>query len=217
MSLKILLKTLNNLRKGLVDGLPEATADRDPFDLFAEWYQVAKDSNIILPNAMALATSTPDGKPSSRMVLLKGYGPEGFTFYTNYGSRKAGELDANPHAALVLHWEILQRQVRIEGSVTRTSEEDSAEYFVTRPRGSQIGAWASRQSAHLDSRADLESRFEEIKKRFDGKEVPLPPFWGGYRVDPIRIEFWQGKANRLHDRLLYIRDGDRWTTERLYP
>jgi pyridoxamine 5'-phosphate oxidase len=217
MSFKLFLKTVRTLTKGLVSGLPEPTEDRDPFELFAEWFGVARESNIILPEAMTLATATSDGRPSARMVLLKGFDSDGFTFFTNYGSRKAIELDSNPHAALVLHWEILQRQVRIEGSVERISSEQSATYFATRPRGSKLGAWASRQSDTVSSRGQLEDDMEATKSKFGNGEIPLPPFWGGYRLRPQRIEFWQGRVNRLHDRLVFNRKGESWETERLYP
>lgn len=217
MSLKILLKTARNLAKGLVTGLPEPMEVRDPLELFAEWFKVAGESNIILPEAMTLATATADGRPSARMVLLKGADEGGFTFFTNYGSRKATEVDANPHAALVFHWEILHRQVRIEGTVKKISAEDSAAYFETRDRSSQLGAWASKQSSVVSSREQLGIAMAEMEAKFDGMEVPLPSFWGGYRLEPERIEFWQGRASRLHDRLVFVRDGDTWRAERLYP
>jgi len=217
MSIKLFLKTARNLTKGVITGLPEPTKDRDPIDLFAEWFDVARDSNIILPEAMILATATLDGRPSARMVLLKGFGEEGFTFFTNYGSRKAGELDSNPYAALTFHWEILQRQVRIEGTVRKITTEESAEYFATRARESKLGAWASKQSRPVFSRDELEKAVEAVKSKFDGKEIPLPLFWGGYRLAPELIEFWQGRLGRLHDRLVWVRDAGTWRTERLYP
>jgi len=217
MSLRIFIKTLRTLGRGLVSGLPEPSDDRDPIELFQEWFAVARESNTVLPNAMALATSTPGGKPSTRMVLLKGVDESGFTFYTNYESRKASELETNPFVAAVIHWEVLQRQVRIEGTVTRITQDESDAYFKSRPRGSQIGAWASKQSRPLTERSDLERSVERTKAEFDGSDVPLPPFWGGYRIAPTEIEFWQGRANRLHDRVRFTRDGDRWRTERLYP
>ncbi len=151
------------------------------------------------------------------MVLLKGFDERGFVFYTNYESRKARELEANPRAALCAHWAVHQRQVRITGSVRRVSEAESAEYFATRPRGSQLGAWASKQSAVMPSRGALESAVGEAEERFTGSDVPLPPFWGGYRIEPETIEFWQGRADRLHDRLVFERSGDTWKTVRLYP
>lgn len=217
MSIRIFFKTARNLTKGLLSGLPEATKDRDPIDLFAEWFDVARDSNIILPEAMILATATLDGRPSARMVLMKGFSEDGFTFFTNYGSRKAVELDTNPHAALTFYWEILQRQIRIEGTVSKITTEESAAYFATRAQESKIGAWASKQSKPVFSRDELQEAVEAVKSKFDGMEVPLPPFWGGYRLKPELMEFWQGRLGRLHDRLVWVRDGDRWRTERLYP
>jgi pyridoxamine 5'-phosphate oxidase len=166
---------------------------------------------------MTLATVDEDGKPSARLVLLKGNDQTGFLFFTNYESRKARELEANPAATLVFHWPLLQRQVRIEGTVARVSKEESEAYFRTRPRGSQIGAWASYQSRTLPSRGTLEERVKEVEGRFRGGQIPLPPFWGGYRLYHTRVEFWQGRANRLHDRVSFSRHGDGWTKERLYP
>ncbi len=218
MSLKSSVRTLLTLGKGVIQGVPEATEDADPYELFASWYQVAEDSGLIHPEAMALATATPAGVPSVRMVLLKDVDSRGFVFFTNYGSRKAGELEANPHASLCFHWANLERQVRVEGRVERISEEESFAYFSSRPRGSRIGAWASRQSQPLPSRDVFDARVAEVDERFPGDDIPLPPFWGGYRVRPERIEFWQGRASRLHDRLVFERtDGNGWTTQRLYP
>jgi pyridoxamine 5'-phosphate oxidase len=216
MSLKSSIKTVVTLGKGVLQGLPEAAEDRDPIELFSDWFHVAQESGLLLPESMSLATSTPDGMPSVRMVLLKGVDPRGFVFFTNYGSSKAKELEENPKAALCFHWAILERQVRVSGSVVRISEEESTAYYVSRGRGSRIGAWASKQSQPLSDRATLEARVKEYGDRFPD-DVPLPPFWGGYRLDPQRIEFWQGKADRLHERLVFTRDGDGWGTERLYP
>jgi pyridoxamine 5'-phosphate oxidase len=216
MSLKSSLKTVLTLGQGLTSGLPEAAADADPIDLFNAWFEAAAESGILLPDAMSLATATPEGVPSVRMVLLKQADQDGFVFYTNYGSQKAAELDANPHAALCFHWAVLQRQVRVAGSVRRVGEEESAEYFATRARGSQVGAWASRQSQPLPSREQLEVRVREIDAEYP-EDVPLPSFWGGYRLVPGRIEFWQGRADRLHDRLRFLRQGSGWTSQRLYP
>jgi pyridoxamine 5'-phosphate oxidase len=216
MSLKSSLKTVLTLGQGVAVGLPDAAADADPIELFQVWFEAASESGILMPEAMTLATATPDGVPSARMVLLKGVDPSGFVFFTNYGSQKASELDANPRAALCFHWAVLQRQVRVTGTVARVTEEESAAYFATRGRGSQLGAWASRQSRVLERRAELEERVREVDAEHAG-EVPRPPFWGGYRVTPERIEFWQGRADRLHDRLRFQRDGDGWSTERLYP
>jgi len=217
MSLKSSIKTVLTLGQGVAGGLPDAAMDADPIDLFQLWFEAAQESGILLPDAMSLATASPDGFPSVRMVLLKRVDQDGFVFYTTFGSQKAQELDVNPHAALCFHWAILQRQVRIAGPVERISEEQSADYFATRSRGSQLGAWASRQSEPLPARSDLEDRVREIDEECSDGDIPLPPFWGGYRLAPERIEFWQGRADRLHDRLRFLRDGPGWTTQRLYP
>lgn len=217
MSLKSSIRSLMSMGKGMAQGLPYAAADRDPIDLFAEWFDAARESGILLPEAVTLATATPDGSPSARMVLLKEFSDRGFDFYTNFGSRKAKELDRNPKAALLAYWPVLQRQVRIEGTVERVSPEEADAYFRTRARGSQLGAWASRQSEELEAGDDLRARFERYDRQFQGSDVPLPPFWGGYRVKPERIEFWQGRLNRLHDRLVFCRTESGWEPTRLYP
>ena len=211
------LKLFWTAGRGVVTGMAEATESADPIELFGNWFTAATDSGILLPEAMTLSTATPGGIPSSRMVLLKGYGPDGFVFFTNYGSKKASELDENPVAALLFHWPILQRQVRIEGRVGKISEAESSAYFATRDRGSQVGAWASRQSEELENRSELEKRVKEVETRFEGNDVPRPAFWGGYRVSPIAIEFWQGRVSRLHDRVRFARDADHWHATRLYP
>lgn len=199
-------------------GLSETGAGDDPIRLFARWYDAARAADVPFPDAMALATATPDGRPSSRMVLLKGFDENGFVFYTNYESRKAAELDANPRAALTFHWTVLERQVRIEGTAVRTSHDEAAEYFRTRPKDSRIGAWASPQSREIASREALEVRAAARAEEFSGRDIPLPPFWGGYRILPERIEFWQGRTGRLHDRLLYERTEEGgWTRKRLAP
>jgi pyridoxamine 5'-phosphate oxidase len=185
--------------------------------MFGEWFDEARKSGILLPESTSLATANEDGIPSSRMVLLKSFSTEGFVFYTNYESRKAQELDSNPWACLMLHWVSLQRQVRIEGRAERISQKESEEYFQTRSRGSQIGAWASRQSKTLDNKHTLEQQVSKVEKRFQDQDIPLPNFWGGYRIVPECIEFWQGRANRLHDRIIYQRTDGRWTPRRLYP
>ncbi|MDZ7778842.1 MAG: pyridoxamine 5'-phosphate oxidase [Gemmatimonadota bacterium] len=195
----------------------ELDDEQDPLDLFERWFDAARDDGVELPEATALATATPEGRPSVRMVLLKGMDDQGFTFFTNYGSRKASELDANPHASLCFHWKEQDRQVRIEGPVARVSEEESHSYFSTRPEGSKIGAWASDQSRPLASRAELEQRVRDVRRRFEETEIPLPPHWGGYRLTPQRIEFWQGRDDRLHDRIVFERVGAEWRTVRLYP
>jgi pyridoxamine 5'-phosphate oxidase len=217
MSLESSIKTILTLGKGLATGLPPAAEDADPIELFTSWFDAARGAGVLLPEAVALATATPEGVPSARMVLLKDVDARGFVFYTNYGSRKARELDANPRAALCFHWAVLQRQVRVSGSVARVDADESAAYFATRPRGSQIGAWASKQSQALPSREDMEKAVHALGEQFAGQDVPLPPFWGGYRLAPEEIEFWQGRADRLHDRLVFTRAGEGWSTRRLYP
>jgi pyridoxamine 5'-phosphate oxidase len=189
----------------------------DPFQLFDEWFTEARSAEINDPEAMALATADAAGQPAVRMVLLKGHGPEGFVFYTNEQSAKGEQLAENPRAALLFHWKSLRRQVRIEGTVKRVPNTDADAYFATRARDSQLGAWASDQSRPLDSRETFEERFEQVKRQFEGRDVPRPPHWGGYRVVPERIEFWTDRPYRLHERRLFTRDGDRWNEGLLYP
>jgi pyridoxamine 5'-phosphate oxidase len=189
----------------------------DPFALFDSWLTEAKASEPNDPEAMALATSTPEGRPSVRMVLLKGHGPQGFVFYTNADSRKGGELANNPHVSLLFHWKSLRRQIRIEGPVDPVSEAEADAYFSSRARDSQLGAHASLQSRPLDRRETFERRFAEAKARFDGQDVPRPDRWTGFRVTPERIEFWNDRAHRLHERRLFVRVGDGWTEGLLYP
>jgi len=199
-----------------VDALREASAARDPFKQFAHWYDAARATEKPLPNAAALATATRAGRPSARVVLLKDFDAGGFVFFTNYRSRKAKELAHNARASLLFYWGRLERQVRIDGRVALVSARESDEYFATRPRGSQLGAWASPQSAVLPGRADLERRFAAADRRYPDK-VPRPPHWGGYCLVPDRVEFWQGRADRLHDRLRYRRTRGGWRIERLAP
>ena len=189
----------------------------DPMDLFAEWFREAENAGVDVPETMTLATADGDGAPSARMVLLKGADEEGFVFYSGYVSRKAGELEQNPLAALVFYWRPLGKQVRVEGRVERVSEAESAAYFATRPRGSQIAAWASQQSKPLAGREDLDRRYAELEQEYEGRDVPLPPHWGGFRLRPEAIEFWQHRDNRLHDRILYTRAREGWRSELLSP
>jgi pyridoxamine 5'-phosphate oxidase len=195
----------------------EHDLDPDPLTQFERWFADARDAGLVAPEAMALATATPDGLPSVRMVLLKGAGEQGFDFYTHYASRKGDELEANPHAALLFHWQPLGRQVRIEGGVARIAADESETYFVTRPLESRLAAWASPQSRPLASRDELERLYEDAKARFPGADVPLPPHWGGFRLVPETYEFWEHRDNRLHDRLRYRREVGGWIIERLSP
>jgi pyridoxamine 5'-phosphate oxidase len=189
----------------------------DPFALFDEWFAEARVAEPNEPDAMTVATTGADGQPSARMVLLKAHGPEGFAFYTHEQSAKGEDLAENPRAALLFHWKSLCRQVRIEGAVDRVSNAEADAYFATRSKDSQLGAWASDQSRPLDRRATFEQRFEEAKRRFDGKDVPRPGTWGGYRVVPDRMEFWTAREHRLHERRLFTRDGGGWSEGLLYP
>ena len=199
-------------------GLRESDADPNPIEQFRRWFDEALAADLHEPNAVTVATATPEARPSARIVLLKGFDERGFVFYTSYEGRKSGELETNPYAALVFYWGELERQVRIEGRVSRVSEEESDAYFEGRPRGSQLGAWVSEQSRPVEDRGALEERLRELEAEYDGREVPRPPFWGGYRVEPETIEFWQGRENRLHDRLRYRRsERGGWRRERLQP
>ena len=198
--------------------LVEEHVDPNPFIQFRRWFDGTTGVQTIEPNAMAIATATSDGRPSVRMVLMKGFDENGVVFYTNYEGRKGREVDNNPRAAAVFYWDILQRQVRIEGGVTRLSEDESDVYFQDRPRDAQIGAWASRQSEIIPDRSFLEQRVREVQEQFDGRQILRPPFWGGYRITPDSFEFWQGRKNRLHDRLLYSLQEDKtWSIQRLSP
>jgi len=198
--------------------LNESDLHSDPFAQFGRWFDEAKAAVRDLPEGMILATASSDGEVSARTVLLKDFDHRGFVFYTNYNSEKAGQIHDNPRAALTFWWPALERQVRIEGAVVRTTEEESDAYFATRPRGSQIGAWASEQSKVIAGRGDLDARFEELTRTYQDRPIPRPPHWGGYRVIPIVFEFWQGRADRLHDRFRYrLRDAKDWVVERLSP
>jgi len=199
-------------------GLRRSDLNPDPIKQFANWFTTAIETGIDDVNAMSLATAGQDAKPSVRIVLLKSFDEDGFVFFTNYESEKGKQLEANPYAALGFYWIELDRQIRISGKVDKTSRKESQTYFRSRPVGSQLSAWASRQSAVLDGRRVLDARMEEMNERFADKRVPLPPHWGGYRLKPDNMEFWQGRSNRLHDRFRYTRQSDgSWLIERLAP
>lgn len=204
-------------REYTLAGLTEQSALADPLQQFEVWFNQARAADLLEANALTLATVTPDGMPTARIVLLKGLDDRGFVFFTNYLSRKGQELAANPRATLLAFWAELERQVRIEGKVEKVSGEESEAYFRIRPRGAQLGAWASLQSEVIESRQQLEEAISMLEQKYAGQDVPRPPHWGGYRVLPEVIEFWQGRSNRLHDRLLYRRTGTSWTRVRLSP
>lgn len=200
-------------------GLSEADLDSNPIQQFNLWFEQALAADLIEPNAMTLATATADGKPSARIVLLKGVSEQGFVFYTNYGSQKGRQLIANPYAALVFHWDKLERQIRIEGKVEKLSSVESLEYFHSRPKASQLGAWTSNQSQVIANREVLEQKLASLQAQYSDEDtIPLPEHWGGFRVVPNRLEFWQGRPSRLHDRLLYDLEADgSWSISRLAP
>lgn len=205
-------------REYMLAGLSEQDLDPDPLAQFQKWFQETLKAGIVEPNAAVLATADAAGAPSARMILVKGIDDRGFSFFTSYESRKGRELTQNPNAALVFPWIELERQVCITGSISRLSSEEAAAYFKVRPRGSRLSAWASKQSQVIRSRAELEERVKQLETLYPGEEIPLPPNWGGYLLTPREIEFWQGRANRLHDRLRYIRQPNHaWRTERLSP
>ena len=209
-------RSISDLRQEYTHaGLRRSDLRPDPFEQFGVWFEEALAADLHEPTAMTLATATPEGAPSARTVLLKGFDERGFVFYTNYEGRKAAELEANPRCALLFYWGELQRQVRIEGRAARVSGAESDAYFASRPRGSRLGAWASEQSREVEGRDALERRLGELEERY-GDDVARPPFWGGYRVEPHLFEFWQGRENRLHDRLVYRREAE-WTVVRLQP
>ncbi len=211
--------SLADLRKEYsLAGLAEKDLARDPFRQFEKWFQEAEASKLVEPNAMVLSTATRDGRPSGRTVLLKNVDGRGFVFYTNYESRKGRELDGNPRASLVFPWFAFERQVIVEGTVTKVTREESEAYFHSRPLASQLAAWASSQSSILPNRKAIEEAMKEVERKYAGQVVPLPPYWGGFRVVPETVEFWQGRRNRLHDRLRYRRAADgSWSVERLAP
>ena len=210
---------ISSLRKEYtLRGLDEAEVSRDPIEQFGRWFGQAAAAGLMEPNAMTLATADADGRPNARIVLLKSFDAAGFVFFTNYESRKGQELAVNPRATLVFYWPELERQVRAEGRVARVAPAESDAYFASRPVSARIGAWASAQSRPLAGRAELERRVHELEQQYAAGDVPRPPHWGGYRVGPERIEFWQGRPSRLHDRILYTRrDDGTWAIERLSP
>ncbi|MFC9298376.1 pyridoxamine 5'-phosphate oxidase [Streptomyces sp. NPDC057011] len=196
----------------------EESLAEEPMQQFFRWFQQAADAHVFEPNAMVVSTATPDGRPSSRTVLLKQFDERGFVFFTNYVSRKGRELDLNPQVALLFPWHPIARQVVVTGTAARVGRDETAAYFRSRPHGSQLGAWASEQSSVIGSRAELDRRYAELAARYpEGEQVPVPPQWGGFRVTPLEVEFWQGHENRLHDRLRYVLDGEKWRIERLCP
>jgi pyridoxamine 5'-phosphate oxidase len=198
--------------------LLESEVEKNPVDQFGKWYDDAKNSGILLPNAFCLATASSDSRPNARMILLKGYDDSGFVFYTNSESIKGIELQQNPQSSMVFWWDKLERQVRITGSIIILPDKESDEYFQSRPRGSQIGAWVSKQSSVIESREVLESSFTELEKKYENVSIPRPVYWNGYKLKPAVIEFWQGRPNRLHDRLKYMRADDMsWVIQRLAP
>lgn len=209
---------LGNLRRTYrTQPLEDSHLDPDPVSQFQQWLADAMAAQVLDPNAMSVATVGADGQPSLRTVLLKYYDATGFVFYTNLESRKSREIGANPRVALLFYWAEISRQVKITGEATRTTAAESLRYFLTRPRESQIGAWVSAQSSVISGRALLEGKFMELRQKFADGQVPLPAFWGGYRVRPATVEFWQARENRLHDRFLYRRSGDGWSIARLAP
>jgi pyridoxamine 5'-phosphate oxidase len=208
---------LANIRRDFAtDGIRKTDMAADPFTQFAAWMNDALKADVLDPNAMTVATVDSDNKPSARVVLLKAFDATGFVFFTNYESKKGRDLDANANASFNFFWPQLHRQIAICGSVEKTSREESEKYFKSRPIDSQLAAWASAQSSEIASREFLEERFNEFRKKFD-TQVPLPPFWGGFRLTPDKFEFWQGRQNRLHDRIVYTLDGDAWQMSRLSP
>ena len=210
-------KVNNKKKSNQSNELNETSVDKDPFIQFTKWYESILDSNLNEPTAMMLSTADANGNPSARIVLLKEIDDSGFVFYTNYGSRKGKDLEGNPKAALTFFWDELRRQIRIEGSIEKISRETSKEYFSSRPRESQIGAWVSAQSSVIPNREILENKFDELEEKFGNEEIPLPDFWGGYRLIPNYFEFWQGRENRLHDRICYKKENNEWHIFRIAP
>jgi pyridoxamine 5'-phosphate oxidase len=211
------LRCLFTFGQGVALPLPEIPNNSAPFPLFKDWFDEANKAGILLPEAMSVSSCSSDGQPSSRMVLLKSFDEQGFVFFTNYQSRKSHELTENSKVALLFHWNVLQRQIRIEGTVEKISQQESADYFHSRDRGSQVGAWASKQSEKLSHDNELKERMSHYQNKFSEGEVPHPEFWGGWRVKPHAIEFWQGRANRLHDRICFEKQQSNWSQHKLHP
>lgn len=217
MTLLEKLRCLLSFGQGVALSLPEIDTDTLPVNLFEQWFEDANKAGILLPEAVSVSTCGTDGQPKSRMVLLKAYNEDGFIFYTNYGSDKSQQLKENQKIALLFHWSVLQRQIRIEGEVELVDKQTSEAYFHSRDRGSQIGAWASRQSEHVNQDSELAERVTYYEKKFKGKDIPLPEFWGGWRVKPTYFEFWQGRASRLHDRLCFEKQNNSWEHFKRHP
>lgn len=218
MNLLEKIKCLLTFGQGVALPLPELSSETDPFKLFEQWFEDAKKSGILLPESMSISTCNKDGQPRSRMVLLKEFNADGFVFYTNYVSSKSQELEGNSKISLLFHWNVLQRQIRIEGEVSKVSQEQSKRYFHSRDRGSQIGAWASKQSTKLTTPEELKEREVYYKKKFANlDEIPYPEFWGGWNVSPTYIEYWQGRASRLHDRICFEKQNNEWKNFKLHP
>jgi len=217
MTLLEKLRCLFTFGQGVILPLPEITSDSSPLALFTQWFNDANKSGVLLPEAMSVSSCNSDSQPSSRMVLLKDFNEQGFIFFTNYGSRKSNELEENNKVALLFHWNVLQRQIRIEGTVEKVTAQESADYFHSRDRGSQVGAWASKQSKKLTHDNELKERIEHFNEKFAQGEVPHPKFWGGWRVKPTYIEFWQGRASRLHDRVCFEKKDEAWHNFKLHP
>jgi len=211
------LRCLFTFGQGVALPMPKIEADTSPFTLFETWFNDAQKSGVLLPESMSVSSVSAEGKPSSRMVLLKHHSNDGFIFYTNYQSKKSQDMEQNPNVALLFHWGVLQRQIRIEGKVTKISKQMSENYFHSRDRGSQIGAWASKQSAQLNHENELEDRFAKFEAKFANQEIPLPEFWGGWLVIPEKIEFWQGRASRLHDRVVFEKSDNTWSHQKVFP
>lgn len=217
MTLLEKLRCLFTFGQGVALPLPEISSDSTPLALFTQWFNDANKSGILLPEAMSVSSCNSDGQPSSRMVLLKDFDERGFVFFTNYGSRKSHELQENNKVALLFHWNVLQRQIRIEGTVEKVTPQESADYFHSRDRGSQIGAWASKQSEKLTHDDELKDRMANFNNKYAQGEVPHPEFWGGWRIKPTYIEFWQGRASRLHDRVCFEKKDEAWHNFKLHP